>query len=437
MPGLPIFDVGEPQHKRRRQLSLSMDIQNRNSALDITRIAALFCVISVHFFLNNGYYNEPMLGGRMYIMTTMRTGFMVCVPLFLMLTGYLMNRKSLSVKYYRGIIKTLGIYLLASAACAVYKIFVLKTKLSLDLTLWGVLGFKTANYSWYIEMYIGLFLLIPFINLIWNNLSSQKAKLALIITFVCLTSLPTMTNIYNFESLEWWKTPYLSTEYRQIIPDWWTRLYPLTYYFLGAYLREFPLKLRQWQKLAIYFGCVIVFGAFNFYRSWGGFFAWVVYNDWHGLPNVIMTFFLFSFLSSINTERYPVWLKRVLMILSDWCLGGYLVSYIFDNLFYAELNSRIPIMTHRLEWYIVIVPAVFVCSLALSGGLNCIYKGIAALCSLVYGRIAKRAVPPTVPAVELSDAAPIDTAAPAPDDASQANSPDEEKKTDDELAKMG
>lgn len=394
-----------------------VDVSKRNSALDITRIAALFCVISVHFFLNNGFYSEPMFGGKMFVMTAMRTGFMVCVPLFLMLTGYLMNKKTLSAKYYRGIIKTIGIYLLASLACIIYKITVLGWKLSPDLTLWGVLNFKTATYSWYIEMYIGLFLLIPFLNLIWNNLGSGKAKLALVITLVCLTSLPTIANIYNFESLEWWKTPYLSTEYRQILPDWWVRLYPLTYYFLGAYLKEFPLKLKQWQKLAVYFVCVIIFGWFNYYRSWGGFFAWASYNDWHGLPNVIMTFFLFSFLSSINTARYPVWLKKILMILSDWCLGAYLVSYIFDNLMYAELNARVPVMTNRLAWYPLIVPAVFVCSLALSGALNCVYNCIAALCGRIYSSLAVRFNP--APVCEQ----------PAP-------TPDEEKKTDGEFAKM-
>ena len=367
-----------------------MDISKRDSALDITRIVALFSVISVHFFLNNGFYQQPMLGGRMCVMTIMRTGFMVCVPLFLTLTGYLMNKKTLSAKYYKGITKTLGIYLLASLACLIYKVVVFHQKITPDNTLWGILGFKTANYSWYIEMYIGLFLLIPFLNLIWNNLPSKKAKLALVVTLVVLTSLPTMTNIYNFEVKGWWKTPYLSTDYRQILPDWWTKLYPLTYYFLGAFLREFPLKLKQWQKIAIYFACVVLFGLFNYYRSWGGYFAWVVYNDWHGLPNVIMTFFLFSFLSSIKTGNYPVWLKRFLMILSDCCLGGYLVSYIFDNLFYAELNSAVKVMTQRLVWYPVIVPAVFVCSLMLSFVLNVIYDGISSGVGFAAGKIRKK-----------------------------------------------
>lgn len=353
----------------------SIDLSRRNSALDITRIVALFSVISVHFFLNNGFYSEPMFGKRMLVMTVMRSAFMICVPLFIMLTGYLMSRKTLSRGYYHGIVKTLGIYLLASLACAIYKIVNFGYKPT--WMIWGVFDYTTANYAWYIEMYIGLFLLIPFLNLAYNNLPSRKSKLVLLVTLIGLTSLPSIVNIYNFTVEGWWKTPYLSVEYRKFAPDWWTRIYPLTYYFLGAYLREFPLKLKQWQKLLCWFGCIVVFGLFNYYRSQYGFFAWSQYNDWQGMPNLVMTFFAFSFLSSIKTERYPNPVKRVLMVVSDLCLGGYLVSYIFDNLYYPVLAEIEPRMTHRLEWYVVIVPAVFLSSLALSGVLNLVYAGLA------------------------------------------------------------
>ncbi len=363
----------------------SIDLSRRSSALDITRIVALFTVISVHFFLNNGFYSEPMFGKRMLVMTVMRSAFMICVPLFIMLTGYLMSRKTLSRGYYHGIVKTLGIYLLASLACAVYKIVNLGYKPT--WMIWGLFDYTTANYAWYIEMYIGLFLLIPFLNLAYNNLPSRKSKLVLLVTLIGLTSLPSIVNIYNFTVEGWWKTPYLSVEYRKFAPDWWTRIYPLTYYFLGAYLREFPLKLKQWQKLLCWLGCIIAFGLFNYYRSQYGFFAWSQYNDWQGMPNLVMTFFAFSFLSSIKTERWPNPVKRVLMVVSDLCLGGYLVSYIFDNLYYPVLAEIEPRMTHRLEWFIVIVPAVFLSSLALSGVLNLVYAGLARGGSALWAKI--------------------------------------------------
>ena len=379
----------------------SIDLSRRNSALDITRIVALFSVISVHFFLNNGFYSEPMFGKRMLVMTVMRSAFMICVPLFIMLTGYLMSRKTLSRGYYHGIVKTLGIYLLASLACAIYKIVNFGYKPT--WMIWGVFDYTTANYAWYIEMYIGLFLLIPFLNLAYNNLPSRKSKLVLLVTLIGLTSLPSIVNIYNFTVEGWWKTPYLSVEYRKFAPDWWTRIYPLTYYFLGAYLREFPLKLKQWQKLLCWFGCIVVFGLFNYYRSQYGFFAWSQYNDWQGMPNLIMTFFAFSFLSSIKTERYPNPIKRVLMVVSDLCLGGYLVSYIFDNLYYPVLAEIEPRMTHRLEWYVVIVPAVFLSSLALSGVLNLVYAGLARGGSALWAKLRPKRMP--APDLEPASAA--------------------------------
>ena len=47
-----------------------------------------------------------------------------------------------------------------------------------------LLDFTGAPYSWYIEMYLGLFLLIPFLNILYNNLASQRHKQILVITFV-------------------------------------------------------------------------------------------------------------------------------------------------------------------------------------------------------------------------------------------------------------
>lgn len=363
-----------------------MDISKRNSALDITRIVALFSVVSVHFFLNTGFYKYTVTGKRMLVMTIMRTACMICVPLFLTLTGYLMSRKTLSKKYYGGIVKTLGMYLLASAACIVFRVFWAKAAFPGDL-FWGILNFKTAAYGWYIEMYIGLFLLIPFLNLMWNGLTSKKQKLALVATLIVLTSLPSILNAYNFSVAGWWKTPVISAEYRDIFPKWWTGIYPLTYYFVGAFLREFPLKLKGWQKLALWGGSILVFGLFNFYRSHGGIFVWAQYNDWKGLPNLIMTVFAFSFLSSINTGKYPNAVKRVLMYVSDLCLGAYLVSYIFDRMYYSVLNSHVKETIYKLEWFPVIVPCIFLSALALSAVLNLIYSGIAAGCRGIRRRI--------------------------------------------------
>lgn len=86
-----------------------MGKRERNYSYDIIRIFALFSVISVHFFLNSGFYKELVFGREMLIMTTMRSFFMICVPLFLMLSGALVYRKTLEKRYYTGIISIVAV----------------------------------------------------------------------------------------------------------------------------------------------------------------------------------------------------------------------------------------------------------------------------------------------------------------------------------------
>ncbi len=58
--------------------------KERNLNLDLIRCAAVFFVLSVHFFYNNEFYGVPVMGRRMYLMVVMRTLFVICVPLFLL-----------------------------------------------------------------------------------------------------------------------------------------------------------------------------------------------------------------------------------------------------------------------------------------------------------------------------------------------------------------
>lgn len=58
--------------------------------------------------------------------------------------------------------------------------------------------------------------------------------------------------------------------------------------------------------------------------------------------------------------------------ISEWSMGAYLVSWIFDQIFYPILKQEQPIMQLRLEYFFVIVPTIYICSLLLSAALNLI-----------------------------------------------------------------
>lgn len=347
---------------------MSID-QKRNPALDIIRIIALTGVIAVHFFLNTEFYYFIVAGKRLFLMTVLRNALMVCVPLFLILSGYLMNKKSLSKKYYYGLEKTISIYLSISIITILYRSIILKESYSFGGVIFQILGFSAAPYSWYIEMYIGLYLLIPFLNVLYNGLEGQRQKQVLILTLLFLTSLP---NIVNTQ--------------QDILPNWWSIIYPLTYYFLGCYLNEFPWKCSNRLNACVFFTMVVLFGSFNFVMSHDRLYFDGPWQDWGSLPIVIMTICVFSFVLNLNLQKLSTTIRNCLAEISDLCLGVYLISYIFDSCYYKILNTRVTEVPLRLNYFPLMVIAVLISSLVGSWIVNRIYISI----KLILARIRNK-----------------------------------------------
>lgn len=95
--------------------------------MDRIRFLAFILVPAVHFFLNSEYYITPVSGMSMYLMTVVLTFCMTCVPLFLLLTGYLEStrRIPLSVRglwgFYRKLVSVYVVYLLVSVLVLAFR----------------------------------------------------------------------------------------------------------------------------------------------------------------------------------------------------------------------------------------------------------------------------------------------------------------------------
>lgn len=342
------------------------NVSKRNSTLDIVRIASVLLVMMVHFFLYTGFYSEPMVGSKMFLMCFMRTFFSACVPMFLLLSGYLMSKKTISKKYFFGISKTLITYVMAGIACIIYKASYLKQTYTTKSAILSFFDFSAANYAWYIEMYIGLFFLIPFLNLIYNNLQTKKQKQLLVVIMVCLTAVPTLFNVYNLNTPSWWLSPSSSDIFNAILPDWWIGFYPVTFFFTGAYLKEYGLQLKTKTVAFLLILTTLAFTVFNFWRSYGTGFITSYYAYWYGFQPYVTAVLLFELLNRIKCDKLPDAGKYVLWKISDLVLCMYLVSYIFDSYIYEKLCENVPVMQDRLNYFIPCVLFVFVCSLALS-----------------------------------------------------------------------
>ena len=345
----------------------------RDVRLDIIRIFSLFCVIAVHFFLNSGFYNEIVIGKKMYIMSIFRSFFIICVPMFIMLTGYLVNGKTLSKKYYKGIIKILIIYLICSIIYSLFVKFYLKEEMTFTIFLKKLISYSGTRYSWYIEMYIGLFLLIPFFNIIINSLKSKKEYQLILITLIILIALPSILNIFKFDSIDWWKKPSISKSYVKILPAWWTSGYPVLYYFLGAYLKRYTVNINTKLNIFLLVIFTIIDGTFNFYRSFSVKYIWESWNSYSSLFVMIETFLVFNLLLKINLNNNSI-RNNLLKTLSNACLGAYLISCMYDKIIYDKLEVLIPNVKQRFIYAPVVVLLSFTCSIITSILINTVYK---------------------------------------------------------------
>lgn len=349
-------------------------MKKRDLRLDIIRIIALIFVIGIHFFAYSGFYTEKSTSKIYYLMFILRSLFITCVPLFIILTGYLMNKKELSKKYYKGIIKILFVYFVCSIIYSLFLKYYFKSDMNLFIFVENLLSYNGTKYSWYIEMYIGLFLLIPFLNMIFNNLKNEKEAKILLITLAVLTGLPNIINILSFSSKTCFISPGKCSDYFKILPSWWSMIYPIFYYFLGAYLKNYQIKIKIKLNIVIFITLLIIDSLFNIYRSHNTVFIWGTWNDYGSLSIMIISALLFNLLLKIRIKSNNKLINTILKTLSDACLGAYLISCVFDKIFYKVLDKNVTLFNNKVKYMIPIILIIFICSISFSIIINDIYK---------------------------------------------------------------
>lgn len=324
---------------------------NRLAGLDIIRGFAIFSVIAGHFFVLNTPFRgtifdvSGMFGQGLVYLLFCSTG----VPLFIMMTGYLNAHKvECNRKYYKGMGRVLISYLLFSIITILFRKYYLHENLS--CIQWGlkILDFSAIPYGWYIEMWIGLYLLTPFLNLLYKAIPTQKQKLILLVTLYVLTALPDLLNRYGLH----------------LVPGFWQSVFPLTYFFIGSYVREYEPELKG-KKIVVAIIAILAICAINpvftmlFVK---GHTMIQIAGGSNGVFGTIVAVLTFMLLYKIEIRN--VWTKKVLTRISLLSLDMYLCCYIFDKIFYPYFIERYFVNQAQFGiYFFVIVPLVFVASL--------------------------------------------------------------------------
>lgn len=294
--------------------------------IDVIKVVAIISVICVHFLLNTEYYSTAITGKSLISQTFYRQIFIVCVPLFLLATGYLQWSKTYNKKYVKGLSTILFVYFVYSMLSIFLRIGNGETK---TITEWiqTIFTFNANGYSWYVEMYIGLALLIPFLNLIGQGIKTKKEFHILLFVLILMTSLPNFWNKVNND------IPFLSI---LEFPTFWVEFYPILFYFVGVYIRKYQVKVPRVWAFSIFLLLTIIetvllyIGAEhgNFVKNIGGYAS---------LPILIKSTFLFLLLYDLNEPKGKInsFISPLLKSISVLTLDIYLASYITDQWIYA------------------------------------------------------------------------------------------------------
>lgn len=342
---------------------------NRQPGLDIVRIIASISVIAVHFYLNCNYYQTPLQGAKMFVMTLGRWGFMICVPLFMMLTGYLKCHKKCDKAHYMSLIPIFISYIIiAVIKVIISNVYYGKGYYSFSGALKAI---ATYQMAWYVGMYVGLMLIAPFLNKLISSLSQKEFKW-MIAAFVLASSV--------FPIVQY------------IVPSYWQFLYPLIYYFLGAYIREYRPKANKFLCFAAIMLMTLINGVVSYAAAGGELFKSDVlagvdsgYSVITVLVSTVAVFLMFydSFSDSENKNTNTSLIKTILEAISSASLEIYLFSGVFDVIIFTYLKQTHTMASEFFWLFFITVPVNFICSALCGVIVNKFVKWI-------YNKVVKR-----------------------------------------------
>ena len=339
-------------------------MSKREPGLDLLRCLATLLVVMGHGFLSNGYFVIPQTGAQMWIAGSFQLMSRCSVGVFLLLTGYLQSRKTDWRSCYRGLPAVLLGYLLVAFISIPIRHFVFGDVQSLSTWMQRLFGYNGAYYGWYVEMYVGLTLLTPFINVALNNMSTKKLfGLSAVLLF--LSALPGVTR---------WV----------VVPDFYKALYPFSFYVLGAIFRRVQPKVHPLLGLGAAFASAFLMGAVTVLSTDGNFQQATTWT-FGDLGMVIVSVGLFL---SMYRAKLPPFMGRFLAFAGTGSFGAYLLSHLLDAQFY-KFAAQWRYERRMLLIFLCVTLPIYVASMLMGIGLDRVTRLLWKLIQKITGRLYK------------------------------------------------
>ncbi len=168
---------------------------SRQSNIELLRIIATCMVIVLHYnaVSNGGFSNVPDGSIGQFILVLFESISICAVNLFVIITGYFLCKTN-----ERDFLKPLG--LVAQVVIFGLLFFsqiriVIPASANID-----VLFEFLFSSNWYVYVFLALYLISPFINVMWERLNNSGKRILLLFSIVLFTIYPTLIDIVKYWS---------------------------------------------------------------------------------------------------------------------------------------------------------------------------------------------------------------------------------------------
>lgn len=298
-----------------------MSTKERKSNIELLRILSILGVIILH-------YVNPSIGGgiayteegsiNFYILYILASIFVCAVNLFMLISGYFM-----SMSQKRSLWKPIEL-IIQVIAFSFGRYVLVSGLLKGNFTIKGaVASLVPSNY--FVILYCVVFLLSPYINLIFNNLTEKQIKTFVLIVLLVFSVYPTLVDCANEVTNHQWIGLSSVGAYGS---QWgYSCVNFVMMYIIGAYLRRCRSGVKEisTSKLLVLLGiCTTVLVIWSRMNDKIGYFtektAWEYCNPVVILEAIIM-FVIFS--------RLKIEVIKPINVLSKATFSVYLLHGIF------------------------------------------------------------------------------------------------------------
>lgn len=214
----------------------------RDTNFELLRIIAMLMIVALHFNCHGKvmYYVEPF-SKKYYYTFFIEYACLIAVNLYVMISGYYMIKSKFKIKK---IIKLEMQVLFYSLLIYLLLVVFGQVKFSKTELINSLLPTITNRY-WFVTAYIGLYLLIPFINKIANSLTKKEYITLLVILTFTLSIVKTIypaNYIMNGSVIVWFIYLYLLAGYIRIYFDKKVNKYKLLFLYLATIIIQIVIR---------------------------------------------------------------------------------------------------------------------------------------------------------------------------------------------------